>query len=122
MEERGDERVHVPRDTKIPSWVHLLGIPAWISGPDRRLLYMNPAAESLFGRAASTCMGKLCYETIAAKSPGGESFCKQTCPFLQMARSGIPIEARRLCLQASDGQRHDLSIFSIPLWSEDQRL
>jgi DNA-binding CsgD family transcriptional regulator len=67
----------------VPPWVERLGMPVWISGPDRHITYLNGRAEELLGRPASKCVGKPCYEVIRGKTAKGKPFCSEQCPAVQ---------------------------------------
>ena len=105
----------------LPPWVHLLGVPAWVSGPDRKLRFVNHAAEQLLGLKAEECVGKPCFQVIASKSTGGDEFCSAHCPVLSRAEEGLPIKPATICVGRQRASCHWLRILSIPLWSDDGR-
>ncbi len=42
----------------LPSWVHDLGVPAWVIGADYRIEFLNPLAECLLGIRSEDAQGK----------------------------------------------------------------
>jgi DNA-binding CsgD family transcriptional regulator len=80
----------------VPPWVDGLGMPVWISGPDRCITYVNGRAEKLLGRPAAKCVGKPCYEVIRGKAAGGKPFCSQLCPAVRQVKYQKEIEPFRI--------------------------
>jgi len=63
----------------LPEWVHRLACAVWVSGPDRRLVYLNAAAERMLGLEGRTVLGRACHQVVASRSPDGSSLCGRDC-------------------------------------------
>lgn len=75
-----------------PSWVKLLGMPVWVTGPDGRISYANGRTEALLGRSLDRIVGSPCYRVISGRTPGGSPFCKPDCHVHRLARRDHEIE------------------------------
>jgi DNA-binding CsgD family transcriptional regulator len=64
----------------IPCWVEKLALAVWISGPDRKIVYINERAAALLGGEVSDFLGQPCYEVVSGTDASGESFCSTQCP------------------------------------------
>ncbi len=64
----------------LPRFIELLGIPVWISDPNRRICYVNDRGESLLGIPANRCLGRPCYCVVQGHDTAGEPFCARACP------------------------------------------
>lgn len=64
----------------VPPWVERLGMPVWVSGPDRCISYVNGRAEELLGRSAVKCVGRRCHEVVRGRTANGKMFCGNLCP------------------------------------------
>ena len=82
----------------VPPWVERLGMPVWISGPDRYITYLNGRAEKLLGRPSGKCVGKPCYEVIRGKTAKGKPFCREHCPAVRQMSYQKEIEPFRMRL------------------------
>lgn len=76
----------------IPPWVGGLGVPVWISGPDRTLSYMNRRAEDLLGVKSSECMGNPCHMIIQGIGSDGKPVCGPACRLARRVWRGGEIE------------------------------
>ena len=47
-----------PSGSTVPQWVRYIGAAVWISGPDRRIGWMNAHAERLLGRCGKNGRGE----------------------------------------------------------------
>jgi DNA-binding NarL/FixJ family response regulator len=65
--------------------------PALATDPTGHVIYWNPAAERLFGRAAAQTLGRRCYEVVGWRDVFGNRFCHENCAVLSMARKGEPV-------------------------------
>jgi DNA-binding CsgD family transcriptional regulator len=86
-----------------PSWVERIGVPAWITASNRKIVYMNAHAETLLGHEAVKCVGRLCYEVFGGHTrvrlgaEGSEPLCGVHCPVQHAVRQGRelpPFEVR----------------------------
>lgn len=105
--------------TELPPWVHLLGVPTWVSGPQRNLCFLNHDAELLLGVAAGESLGKPCFQIVAGRDAAGGEFCRARCSVMVRAKNGLPIKPATICIDHKNSSWHWLRILSIPLWSED---
>ena len=80
----------------VPPWVHGLGMPVWVSDPDRNIAYINSRAEDLLGRSPGKCVGKPCYKVVRGKTTRGKSFCSSNCPVTQKLQLNKEIEPFRI--------------------------
>lgn len=74
----------------VTEWGAQLGGAVWISGPDRRLLYVNPRAEKLLGARSADLLGQRCDRVFAATAQS-RAFCAPECPILRLARAHAEI-------------------------------
>jgi len=72
-------------------WAAQLGGAAWISGPDRKLLYLNSRAENLLGASAAELLGQRCDAVVAATAAELQPFCARLCSVLRLARGRAEI-------------------------------
>jgi len=80
----------------VPPWVERLGMPVWISDPDRNISYLNSRAEDLLGRSAGKCVGKPCHKVIRGKTANGEPFCSERCPVINQLNFQTEVEPIRV--------------------------
>lgn len=80
----------------VPPWVDRLGVPVWVSDPDRKIVFINQRAEELLGRSAKKCVGKECHRVIRGKTAKGEKFCGVHCPVSQQVPFHKEIEPFRI--------------------------
>src|SRR5438270_8337767 len=59
----------------------------FVVGPDLRVVYWDPRAESLTGFLSEEMTGKLCYETVLGEDEGGVPFCSQGCSVMQLCQA-----------------------------------
>lgn len=53
--------------------------PCWVSGPDRRVRFLNREAEALLGMRAEDSIGRPCHEVVAGRAIDGRPFCGAAC-------------------------------------------
>lgn len=80
----------------VPPWVETLGMPVWISGPDRYISYINGRAERLLNRTSGRCVGRPCYGVIKGRSENGKTVCRERCPVFSNAGDRFEVEPFRL--------------------------
>jgi DNA-binding CsgD family transcriptional regulator len=71
-------------------------MPVWVSGPERKIVYLNPRAEEVLGRSLGKCVGQPCYKVIRGKTPEGKPFCTDACPALEQLHFHKEIEPFRI--------------------------
>lgn len=87
----------------LPTWVSTLDTPVWVSGPDRKLCYVNDHAEALLGRSGDECVGLPCHKVVGATDTSGRPFCGPRCRLARLAdrhQKTPPVELR---LRRPDG-------------------
>jgi DNA-binding CsgD family transcriptional regulator len=82
----------------VPPWVQGLGLAVWISGPGRKIVYINDRAADLLGGEVSELLGRPCYEVIGGRDGSGETFCSTRCPVFLDASGGRELEPIHLLL------------------------
>jgi PAS domain S-box-containing protein len=68
-----------------------------------RIIYMNPAAETLFGWSSAELLGKDIHEKTHYKHPDGSPYAAPDCPLLHVLRSGVPIREHEDLFIRKDG-------------------
>lgn len=102
----------------VPPWVRKLGLPVWVSGPDRRILFVNRRAEELLGRLAGSCLGEFCYEVVRGRDASRQPFCDPACELACSTRSGGgEMEPVEMVLQDHRGE-HWIQVLAIPVTFE----
>ena len=84
----------------VPPWVQKLGMPVWISGPDRYITYINGRAEGLLGQPTGKCVGRPCNEVIRGRTAKGKPFCTEQCPVVRQLNFQTEIEPFRIRIGA----------------------
>ena len=98
----------------LPDWVNKLGVATWVSGPEGRIVFMNPRAEQLLGCSASEVLGTACHEVVGGRDEGGESYCDHNCPVNRMAEAGDEIEPYTLRIGDQKDDEHWIQMLVIP--------
>jgi DNA-binding CsgD family transcriptional regulator len=98
----------------VPPWVHDIGTAVWISGPDRRIRYINARAERLLELPALEGVGQPCHKLIAGMGPSRTPFCGRVCPAFELARNGHPIPPFDLTIDGHDGNVRRIHLLVIP--------
>ena len=90
----------------------------WVD-PDRKVVYLNKAAEQITGREASTVLGKACREgPVLFVDFDGIDICRQKCPVAMTLKDGAPRELD-VYLQHRDGFRTPVSLRILPVLKDD---
>ena len=84
----------------VPPWALKLGMPVWISDPDRCITYVNGRAEGLLGQPAGKCVGQPCSEVVRGRTVKGKPFCARQCPVIRQLDFQSEIEPIRLRIGA----------------------
>lgn len=103
----------------LPKFIELLGIPVWISDPNRRFCYVNDRGESLLGVRANRCLGRPCSRVVQGHDPAGEPFCSRACPLLQTVRAEREISPVTIRVGGPESPEHWVQLLLIPIWSPD---
>ncbi len=100
-------------DSAVPQWVRLIRGPVWVSGADRRILWMNERAGRLFGRQVEDCIGRCCHGLINMTAPSGAPLCTADCEIQRRAAQGMLQSARKV--QVESIPRRDIYLLAIPV-------
>ena len=65
--------------------------PALATDMGGHVVYWNPAAERLFGRATGQTLGRRCFDVLGWRDVFGNRFCHENCAVLSMTRKGEPV-------------------------------
>ena len=105
----------------LPEWVHRLGTPVWVTGPDGRIVFVNERAQTLLGASAAACVGRPCHEVVASRTASGAAFCRERCPLLAAVRSGREVEPAEVRVGGACGRaEHWLHLTAIPVEGPDR--
>jgi DNA-binding CsgD family transcriptional regulator len=105
---------------RLPHWIGNLGLPVWVSDPDRRVMSMNGRAERLLDRPAGECIGRNCYELIQGRDTSHRRFCGPAC---QIFRAGGARELEPVEMMIEDVRgEHWIQVLVIPVDSPGGRL
>jgi DNA-binding CsgD family transcriptional regulator len=84
----------------VPPWARKLGMPVWISDPDRYIIFVNGRAEGLLGQPTGSCVGRPCSEVIRGRTAKGKPFCAEQCPVIRQLDFQTEIEPFQLRIGA----------------------
>lgn len=85
-------------------------------GLDKKITYMNKAAEDICGYTAKEVYGKFCgCQILVHTDEAGEELCDMQCPFRQVL-SGVPVREAQVLLHHKEGYRLPVMTRSIPLF------
>lgn len=100
----------------VPPWVANLGVPIWISGPDRTISFMNHRAEELLGVLATECLGHPCHTVIKGTNTDGGAVCGPSCRLARRVWHGGEIEPVKMRVG-----NHWVRMMTIKVRGEDPR-
>lgn len=89
----------------VPRWVERLGVPVWISDPDRHITYVNGRAERLLARSWRKCIGRPCHDVIRGRTARGKPFCSERCPAVRQLQFQKEIEPFQIRIGAGRGAK-----------------
>jgi len=72
--------------------------PALATDMGGHIVYWNPAAERLFGRATGQTLGRRCFDVVGWRDVFGNRCCHENCSVLSMARKGEPVHGFEVVL------------------------
>jgi PAS domain S-box-containing protein len=87
--------------------------------PSGNLVYMNRAAEALFGHTTGELVGQNMHDIIHHKRPDGTDRRRADCALLNVIQTGIPHVERQDCFVRKDGSLLPVEISSSPLREDD---
>lgn len=99
---------------KIPPWVRKLGAAVWISGPDRKIHYMNKRASDLLGVSEDDCQGKHCFRVVGGFDDKDLPFCGPNCPVSDLAQTDQEMAPVTFQVENSDGESRWIRVLTIP--------
>lgn len=99
----------------LPSWIHQLGTPTWVSDPTGKIAYINQRAERLLGLSSDVCLGRPCHQIVAGVDENGCPHCGPGCPTRREALRRGEIEPFDLSVLGPDGRRHWVQVLVIAL-------
>ena len=91
----------------------------WITGPDRKIHFVNEKAEEILGRPARDCIGQPCFRVVGACDTKGTPFCARRCPILTMAEGTEAVEPVALQFRPRRGRVRWIQLLCIPEWAPD---
>jgi len=83
----------------------------YVRGPDRQLLYVNPAGERLIGRSLDEALSLPCYRVFG--DPGGH--CHGNCPIDRAIETGEPLSHLEGVIEAKDGKAVQVEVTAAPV-------
>ena len=107
-----------------PDWLDRIGVPAWVTAPDRTIRHLNVRAESLLECSPSECVGRRCYDVLGARtrsiSRSGElrPFCCVHCPIQNALERGRELPHLEMYVLCSGGGRW-VDLLPIPVTGDD---
>ena len=107
-----------PLPAWLPPWVHSVGVPVWISGPDACLRYVNSRAAELIRFGVTECRGRPCFGVVAGVDDGDRPFCVEDCPLVRSERQGDVLEPFTLLVGEPEHVR-EIKVLGIPLTDSD---
>jgi DNA-binding CsgD family transcriptional regulator/PAS domain-containing protein len=103
----------------IPAWVRHVDQAAWVTGPDRRIRWMNRQAETLLGLRAGESAGRPCHSTVCARDGSGRPFCVAVCPVAARAARHEPVAAHDVVVGPRGPRERWARFTSIPVEAAD---
>jgi DNA-binding CsgD family transcriptional regulator len=103
----------------VPAWVLSVDQAAWVTGPDRRIRWMNAKAEALLGLRAADVVGAPCHSTVCARDGSGRPFCGGMCPISARAARREPVAAHDVVVGPRGPRARWARFTSIPVEQAD---
>lgn len=77
--------------------------PAYVTGPNRRVLAWNDAASQFLGYTAEQAIGSRCWELLGGTDVHGNAHCGPRCPVVGAFRLRKPVHDFAASFRAADG-------------------
>ena len=77
--------------------------PAYVTGPNRRVLAWNDAAAQFLGHTAAQAIGSRCWELLGGTDVHGNAHCGPRCPVVQAFRLHKPVHDFATSFRAANG-------------------
>ncbi|RMH03332.1 MAG: helix-turn-helix transcriptional regulator [Planctomycetota bacterium] len=106
---------------ELPDWIGRLGVAIWVTDPEQRLRFLNPAAEKLFGRRLGDGGPPPCHQAVAARTWDCDPYCREGCSVMAAATDDRPLEPVRIGITGRDGTCHWLQVLVVPIEGPDGR-
>lgn len=100
--------------TALPEWIQHLGVATWVSGPDGKILYLNPRAEELLEVEESLSLGRPCHEVVAGKDSEGKPWCSDCCQVNELVGRGEEVEPYTMRIGNGGDEAHWCQMLVIP--------
>jgi PAS domain S-box-containing protein len=99
----------------VASGLYTLGLQGLVT-------YVNPAAETMFGRTKAELLGKKMHDVTHYKHPDGSPFPASDCPGLQVLQKGIELHEQEDVFIRRDGSFFPVVYSSSPLKSDGKTI
>jgi DNA-binding CsgD family transcriptional regulator len=103
----------------LPSWIHRVGTPLWVSRPDRTIGFVNDQGQRLLELGVTECRGEPCYRVVAGADEAGRPFCSAHCPLLCATNRGDLLEPFTLQIGERERGVRQLRVQCVPLTAPD---
>lgn len=105
------------KEGALPSWVYVLGVPTWVIGVDRKILFLNPLAEALLEITQEEACGRPCCDVIRGHRQD-EMVCGPNCLVVALRNQKLPVAP--VTMRLGRGQRigleeHCVKVIYIPV-------
>ncbi|HSK82108.1 MAG TPA: PAS domain-containing protein, partial [Rubrobacter sp.] len=80
---------------------------------DYRIVHWDGAMELLTGTLADEVLGERCFRVLQGEVEGGNAFCAQRCPIMQLARQGRPARGHEMRISTRSGRKRWVSVSSL---------
>lgn len=94
------------------------GDAVFVVGPDYRIVYWDPRAESLTGLLSEEVVGKHCYEVVLGEREGGNPFCTYGCSVMRLAQAGRPVSNYDMRVTTGSGQKRWVNVSNLSVDSD----
>ncbi len=106
--------------SKIPPWVHALGVATWVTDPEGSIIHANEKFADLFSKKLDECLQAPCHEIVAGLGTDGEPLCAEHCSIRARIRQGETIEPYTVRIGEDDANGHWLQLLVIPYETTDR--
>lgn len=102
----------------LPAWIGTLGAAVWVNDPHGTVVFMNPRAEALLGRAAERAVGEPCHRVIHGTNTAGVPICRSFCAVRMLAANHATVEPVSMRVPGAGGRW--IEVMVIPLSAPDK--